>query len=816
MRVLKFGGSSIATPERIEAVLEIIETSRRQDEIIVVVSAFGGVTNKLIETCNLAAAGDEKYLDRLKELQRTHITAAKALAGAKHRPMLTRVQQKLEHLGDVLHGVFLLRELSLRSLDLIMSFGERLSAFIISQSLDARTGGVAYLRASDLIRTDDRFGSARVDFETTNRNLAQYFAQHHDLQVVTGFIAATGKGEITTLGRSGSDYTAAILAAALDADEVEIWTDVDGVMTADPRLVRAAFSIVSMSYEEAMEMSHFGSKVIHPKSMQPALEKDIPLRIRNTFNPSFAGTLICRNPEANPYVIRGISSLSDIALLRIQGSGMLGVMGISARLFGALAAAQINVILITQGSSEHSICLAVMPEKAELARRAIEEAFHLEILAHQIEEVVVERELSVIAVVGERMRGTPGIAARTFSALGKHGANVVAIAQGSSELNISIVVGRRQEATALNAIHSTFFGRDSKTLHLFLVGPGLVGGQLLKQIQQQADFLEREYALELRLNGIANSKKMRFDPDGISLANWQKRLSEASESVDLETFVGRMKSLNYHNAVFLDCTASDAPVVFYERILNLGISIVTPNKRANSGPFGQYRQLKQLAVRRDVRFFYETNVGAGLPIISTINSLLLSGDRIIKIETIISGSISYIFNTFDGSQPFSEVVKQAQERGFTEPDPREDLNGMDVARKLLILAREIGLTCELSDIELENILPQPCRSAANVAEFYAALQKHDEVFARKLEKARQADKVLRYIGAIEDGRIRVALEMISASHPFYHISGRDNIMAITSNRYAEQPLVIKGAGAGAEVTAAGVFADVIRIGTLLT
>ncbi len=810
MRVLKFGGSSISTPARVENVVEIIEQAQGGARTAVVVSAFGGVTDRLIEASRLATSGSEGYQNILTELSERHISAVKPLAPDPRS--LEMVAANLDRLRDLLHGISLVRECSARSLDLVMSFGERLSASIISECLKSRGTAAAYLNASTLVKTDDKFGDARVNFENTNRNIQAYFDSHPELQIITGFIASTQDGELTTLGRSGSDYTAAIFAAALAAEEIEIWTDVDGVMTTDPRVVASAFSIGSMSYEEAMEMSHFGSKVVHPKAMQPAMEQDIPLRIRNTFDREFAGTVICRRPEENPFVIRGISSISGVALLRVQGSGMLGVTGISARLFGALARAGVNVILISQGSSEHSICLAVSPEAPPLASRAIEEEFELEILAHQIERVLVEIDLSVIAVVGENMRGTPGIAARIFDALGKHGANVVAIAQGSSELNISIVVNTRDETTALNAIHETFFVRSRKSLHLFLVGPGLVGGKLLEQVESQAEYLSRECSLDLHLCGLANSRKMCFDASGIDLKDWQKLLQAAPTAMVLGQFVSQIKTMNFRNSIFLDCTASDETVRQYERILNLGASIVTPNKRANSSSFSQYNKLKKLAFERGAQFCYETNVGASLPIISTLKDLTLSGDQILKIETIISGTISFIFNAFDGSRTFSEIVEEARERGFTEPDPRDDLNGMDVARKLLILAREVGLESEMSDVAVENILPPACQAAQSVEIFLDTLRQQDGYFTEKLKAAQDQSQVLRYIGTIEDHRISVGLQAVAAEHPFYHLRGSENVIAITTSRFREHPIVIKGPGAGADVTAAGVFSDVIRIG----
>lgn len=811
MRILKFGGTSIATPERIQNVVKIILSSESNIQAVIV-SAFGGITNMLIEMSEKARSGAD-YRPLMGEITQRHVDAVKHLISDSAKvEVLRHVESMLTDLANVVHGVSLLKELTPRSLDLLMSFGERLSGYIISEALKSSGQTTGFLDTRAAIKTDDHFGDARVDFEVTNENIRRYFSANSEIQIVTGFIATTEAGEITTLGRSGSDYTASIIAAALNADIIEIWTDVDGVLTANPKQVTNAFSIKGMSYEEAMEMSHFGSKVIHPKAMQPALEQNIPILIKNTFRPEFEGTMINAIGDDNPYVIRGISSISEVTLLRVQGSGMLGVTGISARLFGSLARASVSVILISQASSEHSICIAVTPHDAHIAKRAIHEEFTFEMKAHMIEEAIVEEGLSVIAIVGARMRGTPGIAARVFQALGRHGANVVAMAQGSSELNISIVISGDDEKNALNAIHEAFFVREERYLHLFLVGPGLVGAKLLEQIQQQTDFLKRECHLELKLNAIANSRKMLFDRQGIPLDDWRGQLAEASEDVDLGHFAERIKELNFPHSIFIDCTASEKTVERYEQILRAGGSIVTPNKKANSSTFEQYQKLKELARHRGVKFYYETNVGASLPIISTLQDLMLSGDRILKIETIISGTISYIFNCFDGSKSFSEIVLEAKELGYTEPDPRDDLNGMDVARKLLILAREAGMPCEFEDIKVENILPESCQRAETVEQFFVELQKADPSFEnRRMEASKKRQRLL-YIATFTETDTTISLQSVDESHPFFHVQGNENIISITTTRYLEKPLVVKGPGAGADVTAAGVFADIIRIG----
>ncbi|MCJ7812324.1 bifunctional aspartate kinase/homoserine dehydrogenase I, partial [bacterium] len=581
------------------------------------------------------------------------------------------------------------------------------------------------------------------------------------------------------------------------------------------RKVKKAFSLESITFDEAMEMSHFGAKVIYPPTMQPASNQNIPIRIRNTFNPDFKGTLIS-NKAVSKYLVKGISSIDDIALLRVQGSGLIGVVGIASRLFSALAKRKINVILISQASSEHSICFAIEPKSVENAVKAIEEEFSLEILIHQFDKVIVEKDFSIVAVVGENMKYSIGIAGKAFQSLGKNGINVVAIAQGSSELNISAVIDKKDETKALNALHEAFFLSGTKSLNLFIMGTGLIGGTLLEQMKKQKKFLLHDRALDLRVVGIGNIDRMIFDENDIGLETWESQLDQSGESTHLDTFVKKMKGLNLPNTVFVDCTGSSKVVSFYEEILNGNISIVTPNKIANSGRFEQYEKLKNAALKHGVKFLYETNVGAGLPVISTLNDLLSSGDKIVKVEAVLSGTVSYIFNSFIGKKRFSEVVRDAKRKGLSEPDPREDLKGLDFARKLLILGRETGISMELEDIHVENILPEYCLQTKSVEAFFVQLQRADQDFEQKRERAEKNGKVLRYIGTLEKGKASVSLHEVDERHPFYTLSGSDNMIVFTTERYKERPLVIKGPGAGAEVTAAGVFADIIRISSYLS
>lgn len=817
MKVLKFGGTSVGSVESIKKVLDILKKYKKDNQrLAVVFSAMSGVTNDLVKMAQKASASDEEYLQDLKLVEQRHLETIQALIDVKFQSKTIANSKKvLNELEDLLHGVFLLKELSQKTQDLVLSFGERLSAYIISEFLKQEGIECEFLDARELVKTDNSFGSAKVDFKTTDQNILNYFSKASGWQIITGFISSTEKNETTTLGRGGSDYTASIFGAALGAEEIQIWTDVDGVMTADPKKVKQAFTLPAISYVEAMEMSHFGAKVIYPPTLQPAFNKKIPIWIKNTFNPDFDGTYISVKSANNDFLIKGISSIQTISLLTLQGTGLVGVPGASARLFGALAKVKVNVILITQASSEYSICYAIDPKDAAKAKQAIEEEFLTEIQSKKVESVHVENNLSIIAIIGDNMRNTPGISGKLFSSLGKNGINVVAIAQGSSELNLSVVISETDLSKALNALHESFFLSDVKTINLFVVGLGLIGGTLLKQIKNQADYLLKERLLKINLIALGNSKKMLFNYEGVKLDSWKEEMEKKNTKMELSEFVKEMQKLNLPNSVFVDCTSSKDVIQHYEEILQSSISIVTPNKLANSGSFSSYEKLHKTAFKYGIKFLYETNVGAGLPVINTLKDLKYSGDKILKIEGILSGTLSFIFNTFKGKAKFSDVVKEAKEKGFTEPDPRDDLNGMDVARKILILSREAGYPMEMAEVSVENILPENCLKAKSVEEFFVELEKSNHVFEERRNKADKENQVLRFIATLENGKARVTLESVGQDHPFYSLSGSDNMIAYTTERYKDRPLVIKGPGAGAEVTAAGVFAEIISISNYL-
>jgi len=811
MKVLKFGGSSVAAPARIRSVIEIIRPYL-SGEVAVVFSAFGGVTDELLEISRMALDGNQHYRQRADQLEKRHLEAVRELVSIqKQSTILAQVKIKMNELEDVLHGVYLVKERTPRTLDYIMSFGERLSAFIIAEAIKDQGISADYLDARTVVFTDSQFGHAKVDFDKTNKRIEEHFSQRRPLQVITGFIGTADTGETTTLGRSGSDYTAAIFAAALKASDLEIWTDVDGMMTADPRLVKKAFTVPQMSYEEAMELSHFGAKVIFPATMQPAMVNRIPIWIKNTFNPAFKGTVI-HAQSTNGKLIKGISSLNGVSLLNIQGSGLLGVVGVSMRLFATLAREHINVILISQASSEHSICIAIESQSARKAKLAIEKEFIHEIRSEEIDEVQIESELSIVAVVGDGMKRSPGTSGRMFGGLGRNGINVMAIAQGSSERNISAVVRQSDIAKALNALHEAFFLSDRKLLNIYLVGTGLIGNALVTMMEEQFEKLAKENLLEMNVVAVANSTRMLFAEDNLPLSTCIADMKQGGEAMQMPAFVERMIAFNKPNSIFVDCTSSEAVTEFYDDILEANISIVTPNKKANSGSYEKYRELRAVAFKRGVKFFYETNVGAGLPVINTLNDLLLSGDRVISIEGVLSGTLNFIFSAFNEGKKFSDVVKEAKAKGYTEPDPRDDLSGMDVARKILILSREAGMALELKDIEIENLVPDGCRGNMSVDEFFTALQKHDQYFDSLREEAARKKEKLRYKAVLQNGKVRVHLGSVDEQHPFYSLSGSDNIILLTTERYHDRPMVIRGPGAGAAVTAAGVFADIIRIG----
>ena len=801
----------MGSPEAIKQVISIIRQPQKDARIAaVVVSAMSGVTDQLIEISARAAIRDATYKGLLKELKSRHAAALSKLTGRRaHKAARSELEALFADLEGVAEGVFLLRELSAGALDYIMSYGERLAAHLLCAALRERAAACEYADARALITTDDSFGGALVDFKTTNKAVKAHFRKHPRLQVVTGFIAATRDRKTTTLGRGGSDYTAAIVGAALSAKAIEIWTDVSGVMTADPRKVKDAFPVPFMSYEEAAEMSYFGAKVIHPPTMVPAREKNIPILIKNTFAPEASGTAITRTVPRHGGFAKGISSVSDIAILQIEGSGMVGTRGIAGRLFGALSRARVNVILITQASSEHSISIGVKPSDAESARHAIEEEFDLERRAKLIDPVKVEHELSIIAVVGEGMKHQHGIAARLFQSLGKNGISVVAIAQGSSEFNISAVIGKKDETKALNAVHRSFFFPELKVVNVFLVGTGLIGGTLLKQIASHEKTL-RTRGFVVRLIGVADGKKMHVDEGGIPAASAHNMLARSRSPMRLEKFLHAVQSADMPDKVFVDCTASEEIAVRYAELLSKGISVVTPSKKANSGELSYWQELRKLTGGSGAAFLYETNVGAALPVISTLRDLVGTGDRIVKIEAVLSGTLSYIFNTFTGEKRFSEIVRTVRELGYSEKDPRVDLSGMDAARKILILAREAGVPLELKDVRVESFVSPKAARARSVEAFFEQLEKEDAAFEKKKRGAEKAGKRLRYIATLEKGRARIALKAVSPEHPFYDLSGSDNMFAFTTERYAKTPLVVRGPGAGAEVTAGGVFADILR------
>ncbi|MEX2601002.1 MAG: bifunctional aspartate kinase/homoserine dehydrogenase I [Balneolaceae bacterium] len=811
MRVLKFGGSSVGTPDAIRKVIDIIQQKRQQGPVTVVVSAFRGVTDLLFRAAKEASGGSDQYQDVIRELEKRHVDTIKDLLRVQTRSeALTRFKMTLNELEDILHGVSLTREITARTSDFVMGFGERFSAGILAHCLSESGMDAEFVDARELIVTDSHFGQARVLGELTRDSIRKRLSGD-PVYVVTGFIASTEKGVSTTLGRGGSDYTASIIGAALDAEEIEIWTDVDGMMTADPRIVKRAFSIDEVSYEEAMELSHFGARVIYPPTIQPAYQKEIPISIRNTFKPDHPGTVIRKDPSKSREMIKGISSIDEIALITLKGSGMVGVSGVAARLFTALAHKEINVILITQASSEHTVTLAVPPESSSRAKRVIEREFRPELQENQIDDILVEEDLSVIAIVGDNMRQIPGIAGRVFSSLGRNGVNIVAIAQGSSERNISFVVNRHDQSKAMNALHDAFFLASVKTLNLFLVGVGLIGSKLLELFHNQVEALYRDYQIDLKLRGVANSGKMLFDAEGISLDGWRERLESSSDQTNLNRFVEQMQELNLPNSVFVDCTASDEVPALYPDILNSSISVVTPNKKANSASQEYFDELHRIALRRNVAFRYETNVGAGLPVVATIHELVTTGDHMNRVEAVLSGTLSYIFNSFDGSVPFSEIVRQAREKGYTEPDPREDLNGHDVGRKLLILAREAGYRLEFEDLEIENLVPEGARGAGDVESFFKKLKEFDGEFESMRAEAAGNQMKLCYIARFEGGNGVVKLERIGQDHPFYGLSGSDNIVALYTDHYRESPMVVKGPGAGANVTAGGIVADILRV-----
>ena len=809
MKVLKFGGSSVANSENIKQVLSIVAKTSKEHKIAVVVSAFGKTTNNLIEGANTALVDIKVAKEILETIKNLHFQVIDDLVKTHKNEVIEEVTSMLHRLNSIYEGIFLLQELSDKTLAKVCSFGERLSSYIIAnaakENLDA-----THKESRELIITNDDFLNAQVNFKITNKNITSFFDENtHQITLLGGFISSNIDGKTTTLGRGGSDFTAAIYAAALQADELQIWTDVSGMYTANPRVVKQAYAIPEISYEEAMELSHFGAKVLYPPTIQPALRKEIPIRIKNTFEPENAGTLISKNPK-NGNEVKGISHIEDISLITLEGGGMIGIPGFSKRLFETLSMAKINVVFITQASSEHSICVGVYENDAKKAQHLLDETFSIEIDRKKIKPIIVENDLAIIAVVGESMKNYQGLSGQMFSALGRNNVNVRAIAQGSSEKNISAVINKYDAKKALNTLHEQFFEEKTKQLNLFVTGVGNVGERFLAQLQQQKKFLKENLKLKIRVIGISNSRKMVFDNDGINLKNWKEAL-ENGEPTTLEKFHKKVKESNHINSVFIDNTANQAVSEVYEKYLRDSISVVTCNKIACASNFDNYKTLKHVSRKYNASFLFETNVGAGLPIIDTLKNLINSGDRVHKIQAVLSGSLNFVFNNFDEDSTFHDVVAQAQAEGYTEPDPKIDLSGVDVARKILILARESGYKMELEDIVNNAFLPKESLQTTTNEDFYASLVKHENHFQEIYNEANNKNCRLKYVAEFVNGKANVGLQHIPAEHPFYNLEGSDNIVLFFTDRYPENPLIIKGAGAGADVTASGIFADVIRI-----
>lgn len=815
MIVLKFGGTSVANAQNIKLVLDIVSKKAQIDRLAVVVSAFSGVTDLLLKTSNQAASKDESYHTTLEEINQKHIETIRNLVSEKNQKALFEtIETEIKQLKTLLDGCFLLGELSPRTSDAIASFGELLSAQIIAVALQEKVSNAVFKDSRELLKTNSNFGKATINYNTTNSLIDNYFnSTKQSVVLLPGFIASDEKVNTTTLGRGGSDFTAAIIANGCNANSLEIWTDVSGMFTANPKLVKQAQPIESISYEEAMELSHFGAKVLYPPTIQPVLNANIPIWIKNTFDADANGTLVSNSPEKNGNPVKGISHIEDIALITLEGSGMIGVTGSSKRLFEVLSKENINVVFITQASSEHSICIGILNSDAKKAKNAIDETFEFEITQNKINPSIVEKDLCIVALVGENMKNHQGLSGKMFSTLGKNNVNIRAIAQGASERNISVVINKNDVKKALNTLHERFFEDNTKQLNLFVMGVGNVGEKFIDQIHQQKKFLKENLKINVRVIAISNSRKMHFNEDGIALKDW-KELITKGENANLGQFISKAKQLNLRNSIFVDITANDLVASIYDQFLKENIAVVTCNKIACSSKYDNYKNLKNLSRKFNAPFLFETNVGAGLPIIDTLKHLIASGDKVNKIQAVLSGSLNFIFNNFSESYSFHDVVKEAGVQGFTEPDPKIDLSGIDVARKILILIRESGYQMEIEDIENKSFLPAECMNTTDNESFFASLIKNASHFDNLLKEANAKNSRLKFVATFENGKASVGLEFIPQESPFYNLEGKDNIVQFYTDRYVDQPLLIKGAGAGAAVTASGIFADVVRIGNI--
>tara|TARA_B110000967_G_scaffold91799_1_gene94368 strand:+ start:763 stop:3216 length:2454 start_codon:yes stop_codon:yes gene_type:complete len=813
MKVLKFGGTSVGSAKNISKVIKIVKEESASENIAVVVSAVGGITDKLLIAADKAINKDHSYKEDFEALRSKHIEVIDGLLTREVHEITTDiVLNHLSRLEKLLDGVYLINELSPRTTDKLLSFGELISSLIIYEAMKSKGVNVQLKNSQNLIVTDSNFTNAAVNFEETNANITTYFESNKKMvTILPGFISKSENDEITTLGRGGSDYTAAILAAALNASVLQIWTDVSGMFTTNPKMVKNAKPINKLSYLEAIELSHFGAKVLYPPTVQPVLRKDIPLLIKNTLAPKDPGTLITKiveNGHQSP--IKGISNINDVSLLTLQGNGMVGIPGFSKRLFETLAHSKINVIIITQASSEHSICIGIADRDAPLAKAVIDKEFENEISLFKIDPLGIESHLSIVAVIGDKMKSHQGISGKMFSTLGKNNVNIRAIAQGASERNITAVISESDVKKALNCLHEQFFEEETKQVNLFIAGVGNVGKSLIEQIKQQKKYIKSTLKIKLKVIALSNSRTMVFDENGLDLEDWESVLKKGQPTEPM-AFFEATKNLNLRNSIFIDITANEAIANTYSHYLKQSISVVACNKIACSSTVDNYKELKQLSHKYNVPFLFETNVGAGLPVIDTLKHLINSGDKVHTVNAVLSGSLNFIFNNFNKNTTFHDVVKQAQAEGFTEPDPRIDLSGVDVARKLLILARESGEMLEMDTIENDPFLPKECMEAASVELFYETLKTNEAVFQKLFSLAESNQCKLKYVAAFKDGKSKVGLQEIPVGHPFYNLEGKDNIVMFYTNRYTDQPMIIKGAGAGSEVTASGLFADIIRI-----
>lgn len=806
MKVLKFGGSSVGSASSILSVKRIVEAVN--EPVIVVVSALGGITDKLINTSKMAAAGDASYENEFREIVYRHVEMIKEVipAGEAQVALQRQVGELLNELKDIFQGIYLIKDLSPKTSDTIVSYGERLSSIIA-----AELTGAEWFDSRKFIKTEKKHSKHVIDTELTNSLIRETFQNLPKRSLVPGFISTDKvSGDVTNLGRGGSDYTAAIIAAALDADTLEIWTDVDGFMTADPRVITTAYTISELSYVEATELCSFGAKVVYPPTIYPVCHKNIPILIKNTFNPEGEGTIIKLDSNGKSKAIKGISSINDTSLITVQGLGMVGVIGVNYRIFKALAKNGISVFLVSQASSENSTSIGVRNADADLACEVLNEEFAKEIEMGEISPIQAEKNLATVAIVGENMKHTPGIAGKLFGTLGRNGINVIACAQGASETNISFVVDSKSLRKSLNVIHDSFFLSEYQVLNLFICGIGTVGGSLVEQIRSQQQKLMLENGLKLHIVGIADADRAMFSRSGFDLTNYQQELKEHGKPSTLETLRDEIIGMNIFNSVFVDCTASAGVASLYKDLLQHNISVVAANKIAASSEYDNYRELKQIARQRGVKYLFETNVGAGLPIINTINDLIHSGDKILKIEAVLSGTLNYIFNKISADIPFSKTIKMAQEERYSEPDPRIDLSGKDVIRKLVILAREAGYRLEQSDVEKNLFVPDDFFEGS-LEDFWKKVPSLDADFEARRKVLEAENKHWRFVAKLENGKASVGLQEVCANHPFYGLEGSNNIILLTTERYKEYPMMIQGYGAGAGVTAAGVFADIMSI-----